>query len=247
VSPVDERPVDPDRGDPPGQAGSAQAGADPSSHGPSLPVRTDVPAARLIGTLAVAGALAGLLIVSVFQWAQPRILRHQAEVLRQAITEVLGGPDRYTTLFVIDGRLTPDLATGADSADFEQVWVGYDSDGRSVGFAILGEEPGFQDVIRLIFGFDAQTGQVLGMKVLESKETPGLGDKIEKDTAFVAEFAGAGTPIEGVKRGAGSGAPEEVDMITGATISSRAVIAIINHRLEQLGPLIERYRTEGTQ
>ena len=34
---------------------------------------------------------------------------------------------------------------------------------------------------------------VIGMKVLESKETPGLGDKIEKDSAFVAEFRGSCT------------------------------------------------------
>lgn len=218
-----------------------------SNHGPSLPVRTDVPATRLIATLAIAGALAGLLIVSVFQWAQPRILRHQAEVLRDAITEVLGGPDHYETLFVIDGRLTPDLTAGADSTDFERVWLGYDAGGQPVGFALLGEEPGFQDIIRLIFGYDPETGQLLGMKVLESKETPGLGDKIEKDTTFVAGFAGAATPIVGVKRGSETGRPEEVDMITGATISSRAVIGIINHRLERLGPLIDRYREEAVR
>jgi len=217
---------------------------DRQSHGAALPVRKDVPAARLVATLAIAGGLAGMLIVSVFQWAQPRILHHQAEVLRDAITEVLGNPDHYQTLFVIDGRLTPDLAAGADSTDFERVWQGFNAEGRPVGFALLGEEPGFQDVIRLIFGYDADSRQLLGMKVLESKETPGLGDRINKDSSFVGGFAGAAAPIRGVKKNSGTGAPEEVDMITGATISSRAVIGIINHRLEQLGPLIEQYRAE---
>jgi electron transport complex protein RnfG len=216
-----------------------------SERGASLPVNTDVKATRLIATLAMAGALAGFLIVSVFQWAQPRILRHQAEALRAAINEVLGGPDHYETLFVIDGVLTQELTAGADSTAFERVWLGFDAAGRAVGFAILGAEPGFQDVIRLIFGFDAATGQLLGLKVLENKETPGLGDKIVKDSAFVGEFEGVATPLAGVKQGAGSGAPDEVDMITGATISSRAVIDIINHRLESLGPLIERYRAEA--
>lgn len=216
-----------------------------SEHGPALPVHSDVKATRLIATLAVAGALAGLLIVSVFQWAQPRILRHQAEALRDAINEVLGGPDHYQTLFVINGELTPELTAGADSTDFERVWLGFDATGRAVGYAIVGAEPGFQDVIRLIFGYDPAAGTLLGMKVLENKETPGLGDKIVKDSAFVGEFDGVGTPLAGVKQGAGSGTPEEVDMITGATISSRAVIDIINHRLEALVPLIERYRAEG--
>jgi electron transport complex protein RnfG len=216
-----------------------------SERGPSLPVQTDVKATRLIATLAVAGALAGLLIVSVFQWAQPRILRHQAEALRAAINEVLGVPDHYETLFVKDGRLTPELTAGADSADYEQVWLGFDAAGRAIGYAILGAEPGFQDVIRLIFGYDPAGGTLLGMKVLENKETPGLGDKIVKDSAFVGEFDGVATPLAGVKQGAGAGRPEEIDMITGATISSRAVIDIINHRLEALAPLIERYRAEG--
>ncbi len=45
----------------------------------------------------------------------------------------------------------------------------------------------------------------------------------------------------GVKPGAGSGAENEVDMITGATISSRTVIAIINHRVEALQPLLDAH------
>jgi hypothetical protein len=40
-----------------------------------------VSAFRLIATLGVAGALAGALIVSVFQWAEPRILHHQAQAI----------------------------------------------------------------------------------------------------------------------------------------------------------------------
>jgi electron transport complex protein RnfG len=82
------------------------------------------------------------------------------------------------------------------------------------------------------------------MEVVENKETPGLGDKIVKDASFVAEFEGARAPLVGVKAGAGDGDPGEVDMITGATISSRAVIAIINHRLDRLGPLLRSYVAE---
>lgn len=202
----------------------------------------DVPAARLVATLAVAGALAGLLIVSVFQWAQPRILANRALVLAQAIEEVLQSPARYDTLYVVDGALSAQAPEGADLQTLETVYFGYDDDGTAIGFAVTGAEPGFQDFIRLIFGYDAENGRLLGMKVLESKETPGLGDKIEKDSAFVAEFVGTATPLEGVKAGAGTGADQEVDMITGATISSRAIIDIINHRLEAIGPALREYR-----
>ncbi len=201
----------------------------------------DASTGRLIGTLAVLGALAGLLIVSVFQWADPRIRTYQALVLREAVQEVLSHPDRYETLFVVGDDLLAVPPEGADSAALDRVFLGHSADGRAVGFAIAGGEPGFQDVIRLIFGWDPGSGAVLGMKVLEHKETPGLGDKIEKDSVFLESFAGAATPLRGVKAGAGTGAAGEIDMITGATISSRTVLAIINHRLEQLAPVLRRH------
>ena len=105
-------------------------------------------------------------------------------------------------------------------------------------------EPGFQDVVRLIFGYDYATSTLLGMKVLESKETPGLGDKIEKDMAFVTQFDGVTTPLMGVKPRDGTGDPHEIDMITGATISSRTVIKVINNAITRLDPMLEV--SEGT-
>ena len=218
-----------------------------NGRGPALPVRRDAPATRLVATLAIAGALAGLLIVSVHQWAQPRIVAHQARVLGEAVQEVLRAPASYETLWLVDGQLTATLPAGSDSTAFERVWQGRDAQGAVIGYAIAGAEPGFQDVIRLIFGWDPATDRLLGMKVLENKETPGLGDKIVKDTVFVGGFEGAGAPLVGVKSGAGTGADEEVDMITGATISSRAVIDIINHRIEALGPAIRRFGGEAAR
>jgi uncharacterized protein with FMN-binding domain len=44
-----------------------------------------------------------------------------------------------------------------------------------------------------------------------------------------------------VKAGKSSGDPHDVDMITGATISSRAVIRIINLALTRVGPMIDAY------
>ncbi len=207
--------------------------------------RPNVPAPRLIGTLALAGALAGLAIVFVHQWTEPRIQAHRAAALRAAIQEVLGGPESYRTLWVEEGRLLDEPPTGSDTASLDRVYLGRDSSDRAVGFAVAGELPGYQDVIRLIFGYDPSRRQVIGMKILESKETPGLGDKIEKDSAFVAQFAAAATPLLGVKPGRATGAVGEVDMISGATISSRTVIAIINERLEALGALLDGHDTEA--
>jgi len=205
------------------------------------PSVSEVPAWRLLATLGIAGAVAGLLVVLVQGWAEPRIEAHRAAVLEGAIRNVLSEPARYDTLYVTDAGLVRDPAGGSDASAADRVYLGYDAAGQPVGFAITAAEPGFQDMIRLIFGYQAASGEVLGMEVLENKETPGLGDKIVKDASFVAEFEGARAPLLGVKPGAGEGDPGEVDMITGATISSRAVIAIINHRLERLDPLLRSY------
>ena len=204
----------------------------------NAPVQVSTSSVRLIVTLALAGAMAGLAIVLVFSWANPKIEAHRALVLAQAITEVLGGPARYETVYLQDGKLTPQPA---DTAGLDRVYVGYDAADQPVGVAMVAGEAGFQDIITVIFGYEPASGDLMGMKVLESKETPGLGDKIEKDSAFVQGFREVGTPLLGVKADRASGAHAEVVMITGATISSRAVIAIINNRLEALRDPVSTY------
>jgi len=208
----------------------------------------DVPAVpqvspwRLLGTLGISGALAGLLLVSVHQLTEPVIEAHKAEVLKGAVLEVLAGPESYETLYVVDGALTPTPPAGVDVRKLDAVYMGVGADGTPDGFAVPAAKPGFQDKVSLIFGFDPASGTLRGMRVLENKETPGLGDRIEKDPAFAQGFTGRTAPIVGIKGGKGTGGPAEVDMITGATISSRTVIAAINEALARVRPLIEAYR-----
>ncbi len=211
-----------------------------------LEMRRDVPAWRLLVTLGVAGALAGFVLVFVYQLTLPRIEYNKAVRLAAAVEEVLKAPYRYDTLYVYDNRLTPEVPAGTDPKSLEAIYVGYTEDGTRIGFAITRAEAGFADLINVIFGYDRATGNLLGMKVLESKETPGLGDKIEKDADFVASFDGVLAPIQGVKAGEGSGDPHEVDLITGATISSRTLVRIINNALERLEPMLDSYLTSTT-
>ena len=228
-------------------AGSGAAGEQGQSGNgpPAPPQRPRASSPRLVATLTVAGAVAGFFIVLVHQWSQPRIEAHQARVLRAAVTEVLGGPERTETLFLHDGSFTATPPAEADTASMDRIYVGFAADGSPVGVAAAAGEPGFQDIIRLIFGYDPSGSTVLGMKVLESKETPGLGDKIEKDSSFVAEFRGVLAPLAGVKAGKATGAENEVDMITGATISSQAIVDIINNRVEALEEPLDRLWRQG--
>jgi Na+-translocating ferredoxin:NAD+ oxidoreductase subunit G len=217
-------------------AAPAPPTAEPGQDGPP---EEAVPAWRLVMTLGVAGSLAGLLIVAVHQWTEPRIMAHRAAAIAAAVDEVLQAPERTETLFIWEGALTAAPPAAADTARLDRVWVGYDAEGRTIGYAAVGGEPGFQDVIRLMFGYDPAAGRVLGMRILESKETPGLGDKIFKDSSFVAAFRTAEVPMIPTKPGSGSGDPREVDTITGATISARTVITIINNRIAVLQPMLE--------
>ncbi len=214
---------------------------------PPPPQQEEASPLRLVLTLGIAGALAGFLIVFVYVATLPAITAYKAEVLRLAIQDVLGAPESFDTLYVVDGALAEELPAGAQPDDYDQIYPGYRDDGTQVGFAIQSAEFGFQDEVRLIFGYDARAETILGMLVLEHTETPGLGDKIVKDLEFVGQFTEATFPLTGVKIGAGTGGRDEIDMITGATISSRAVIRIINNALERLDPMIDAYNGGGSR
>ena len=206
-----------------------------------IPVTETVSTFRLVATLAIAGALAGLLIVLVNQHTKPIIDKYKAEQLQIAVYEVLPDVERYNTFYLVDDALSLSLPDGAKESEYKRIYVGYDSANKVSGVAISRGESGFQDVVQVIFGFDPVSGKLSGMKVLDSKETPGLGDKIFKDLDFVKQFfAGPETPLVGVKSGAGKGQPNEIDTITGATISSKVVISIINNGLKEWRPVIDK-------
>lgn len=186
---------------------------------------------RLVLTLAVAGMLSGLAVAGAYQITKPIIDANNARALRAAVFTVVPGSAQLQRLALRDGRLVP---VGEDEQVAEPVLYGaYDEAGRFLGYAIDGSGPGFQDIIHLLYGYDPQTQRVIGMEVLESRETPGLGDKIYKDEDFVANFSSlAVAPLITVVKD-GAGADNEVDAITGATISSKAVVKIINEANER--------------
>ncbi len=208
--------------------------------------RPEVSSFRLLMTLGVAGAIAGALLVFVFLWSDPIIQAERARVLQEAVTEVLKGPDSFESVFVVDGELTTQVPEGMDTLSLDKVFLGYNESGDPIGFALAAEGFGFQDIISVIFGYDPGAGELLGMKVLGHKETPGLGDKIVKDSVFVAEFEGVSQPIVGVKPSRASGGADEVVTITGVTISSVAVIRIINERIAEMGDLLAAFQPGGT-
>ncbi len=198
---------------------------------------------RLIATLGLAGLFSGLVLVSVFLATQPLIKRNQEEALEAAIYQVLPGAETRKIFVEKGGELVE-----ADSAEGEDaVYAGYDGSGKLVGYGIPSSGAGFQDTISLLYGYDPFEKKVVGMQVLESRETPGLGDKIIKDQDFLDDFSALEVEpeIKAVAAGTKSGA-NEVDSISGATISSKAVVNIINQGNDKWRKLIdEKTESEG--
>lgn len=182
---------------------------------------------QLVLALALAGFLSGLAIIGIYESTFETIKANQAHDLEEAVLRVLPGVTQMHAWQPGDSPRTLIPATGAAGED--PVYAGYTATGQFVGYALSGEGPGFQDNIRLLYGYLPDAGHIVGLEILDSRETPGLGDKIYKDADFVANFRNlaAEPAVKAVKKGK-KAAPHEIDAITGATISSKAVVKIIN-------------------
>lgn len=130
------------------------------------------------------------------------------------------------------------MVTGRDGEE-HRVYKVFDAAGRHSGWVVPAGGQGFAGRIELLIGLDGPATTITGLYVLEQTETPGLGDQIG-DAEFEGRFEGApaGSRIAVVKREPQG--ENEVRAITGATISSESVSAIVNDALEVLrGSLAE--------
>ena len=189
-------------------------------------------------------ALCALLVVTVYQATAARIEQNQARFLAQAISEVL--PEAASTRAVAlsgAGRLHA-------APDAGSVFLGYGDNGDLVGAVVSAEGMGYQDNIRVLYAYSLDLDAIVGFKVLESKETPGLGDRIETEPHFLANFRQLDSaldidgnallhPIETVKQGEKTAA-WQIDGITGATISAEAIGTILNDSANNWVPALER-------
>jgi electron transport complex protein RnfG len=194
------------------------------------------------------GLACGLLIVSVFLVTEPIIRHNRAEALQRAIFGVLPDAQTSATFRLVAGDRF-ELVDG-DAEDAQLVHAGYDDEQRLVGLALEAQGMGYQDVIHVLYGYSFRQDAIVGIRVLESRETPGLGDRIETDEEFLANFEQLDVtlspdlsqilqPIEAVKHGEKEHA-WQVDGITGATISSVAIADILSRSSSFWIPRVRR-------
>ncbi len=194
---------------------------------------------KMIFTLAIAGLFSGFFLATTFIYTDPVIQNNKKEEMFAAVYEVLPGCKTIETL-EFDGSTFHVL--GENEISENPIFLGKDENGGFVGFAIPASEPGFQDLISALIGYDPNTDKVIGMKILDSKETPGLGDKIFKDEAFKTNFLDldvSGT-IEFAKKGQ-KNASNQIEGITGATISSKAVTNLLINSISSWKAPIKQY------
>ena len=100
-----------------------------------------------------------------------------------------------------------------------------------VGYCVKVAGSGYSGYIRMIAGVDLN-GAIQGVAILEHSETPGLGAKIneirpgESEPWFLKQFKGKSARTIAVKK--------DIDAITGATISSKAVTDAIHKTVDDL-------------
>lgn len=104
--------------------------------------------------------------------------------------------------------------------------------GQTVGYAVTATPVGFGGTIELIIGVDLE-GKVTGVSVVSMTETAGLGTRAGEE-AFKGQYVNKTAPIRVVKTGAGE---NEINAISGATITSEAVTKGVNAALEAVAEL----------
>lgn len=186
--------------------------------------------ARMILVLTMVGLISGGFLASVATLTKERIaLNVQAEI-EEAIKEVVDDAAVNQVVYEEEALM---------------IYRELEEGGELVGFAVQATGVGFQDKITLMFGLDASLKEITGLTIIDQKETPGLGAKIEDWEAFLQFWENRDATGQLALRKPPASTinellPTEINTITAATISSKKVLEIVNLSLERVRELIKQ-------
>jgi len=179
--------------------------------------------------LIVASFFFGLLIAVANAGWQGRILQNEEDKFNNLVKDML--PDTETTKVALENV---EVDSGKGKKKVTSVREALSADGIRVGWAFVCEGSGFADKIKLVLTVDADFEKLKGYGVLSSNETPGFGDKI-KEPFYRNQFVDAPTTeLVLLKLGRPDVKDSKIVAISGATVSSEAVITIINTFMGQI-------------
>jgi electron transport complex protein RnfG len=200
------------------------------------------PTLPMIAVLGGVAMLSGFLVVLVFQLTKPYIAENQRRATQEAVSKVIPDAVVQKQFLIADGEISP---FDKDKKGLS-IFAGYDAGGALLGIAAPANAQGYADMITLLYGYDHTCECIRGIRILKMAETPGLGDMIKLDPQFQKNFvrldaslnkegSALKNPIVTVKHGAKKN-NWEIDAISGATISSRAVGKALNKSAQMLLP-----------
>ena len=177
---------------------------------------------KMFLNLIIVGAFSGAVLAWVFHLADPLIQANREKELKESIFKVLPEAKDY--------RKAEKGLAGENIV----VYLGLDEGKKPVGVAFKADGGGFQGNVGVMVGLDLEYQSLKGVEILDQLETPGLGDRI-RETEFKEQFKGVEVRprLEYIKYRKPE-KPNQIQAITGATISSKAVVTNINKAVEKV-------------
>ena len=205
------------------------------------------PGGKMIATMVLVASICGVLIVGAFEGTQDAIAENKRITLERAVLKVLPGAASVRE-YAATATGIQALAGAAMPEGGVKFYAAYDQAGALKGIAAEAAGKGYADVVRVLYGYDVNCQCIIGIGVVSMRETPGIGDKIITDQAFLknfealdvrvnAEMTALANAVKVVKHGTKQNA-WEIDAIAGATVTSKAVGRGINESAQKLMPLL---------
>ena len=183
--------------------------------------------------LGLIALLAGAALSGVYAMTKPGIAAQEEKKKLLAYETVLPGAADLS----LASEPVEALEGQVYGEDFGTVYineavVGTDAAGNVIGWAVsVTSADGYKGDITLSLGVTAD-GTVNGISFTEISETPGLGLRWKEEEAYYGQFAGRNAAQFLLIKGGGAAAENEIDGISGATFSSKAVVNAVNAGLD---------------
>ena len=185
---------------------------------------------KMVVVLTVLSAFSGGLLAGLKNGTAAQIENQQLKFVKgPAILAILEGSsnnpitDRFT---LQDGEVERSFFVGV-----------FDGQPNTVAFETSGK--GFGRDVGLMVGVNVADNSLVGIGVTTHSETPGVGSRAQTDAAFVAQFNGV--PFEGEFKVKPDGG--QVDALSGATITSRAVANAVTDAVD----IYDRLKSQLTE
>lgn len=175
--------------------------------------------------LMVITLLAGLLLGGVYEITKAPIAKERQKAKETAYKEVFAEAVNFQDM-QIDESLNAEVKNQGMEADINEIMQVQDGSGNQIGYVLtVTDHEGYGGDVSFAMGVKSD-GTLNGISFLSLSETAGLGMKAKED-GFRSQFSGKNVEkFQYTKNGASS--DEEIDAISGATITTNAVTNGVN-------------------